>query len=101
MSAADWLSAARLILVALLWPVAVTGNGRVLAVGLIVAGVTDALGGYVARRLQQASRRGARLDAVADMVGMVSAAAWVGLLPPQGVTRSGEHTSGLQSQSHI
>ena len=86
MSVADSLSTARLILVALLWPVAVSGHGRVLAVGLIVAGLTDALDGYVARRLQQASLRGARLDAVADMVVMVSAAAWLGLLHPEVVT---------------
>src|SRR5436190_10752239 len=86
MSVADWLSTARLILVALLWPVAFTGHGQVLAVGLIVAGLTDALDGYAARRLQQASRRGARLDSVADMVVMVSAAAWLGLLHPEVVT---------------
>src|SRR5438046_522053 len=86
MSIADWLSAARLILVALLWPVAFTGHGQVLAVGLIVAGLTDALDGYAARRLQQASSRGARLDAVADLVVMVSAAAWLGRLHPEVVT---------------
>src|SRR5256885_8460108 len=65
MSVPDWLSAARLILVGLLSPFALAGEERVVGMGLIAAGLTDALDGLVARRLGVASRRGAGLGAVA------------------------------------
>lgn len=83
MSAADWLTSARLLLVVLLWPVAVAGAGVLVGLGLIAAGLTDALDGYVARRSGRQSTRGARLDAVADIAVMLSAAAWLELLHPQ------------------
>ena len=66
MSGADWISAARLLLVPILWPLAVTGHGRLVGVGLLVAGLTDFLDGRVARRSGHESRHGARLDAIAD-----------------------------------
>ena len=83
MPAADHLTFLRLLLVPLIWLVALQGQGRLVGLGLIVAGVTDALDGYLARRLGQASTRGARLDAIADIVLLVSAAAWLQLLHPQ------------------
>jgi phosphatidylglycerophosphate synthase len=83
MSAADWLSTARLLLVAAMWPVALAGQGRLLGLGLIVAALTDALDGHLARRLHGASRHGARLDAIADTVLLVSTAAWLQVLHPQ------------------
>jgi phosphatidylglycerophosphate synthase len=86
MSAADWLSASRLLLVGLLWPVALAGDGRLLGVGLIVAALTDILDGYMARRLHRASVRGAKLDAAADSALMVSTAIWLAVLHPTLVT---------------
>ena len=83
MPAADHLTFLRLLLVPLIWLVALQGQGRLVGLGLIVAGVTDALDGYLARRLGQVSTRGARLDAIADIVLLVSAAAWLQLLHPQ------------------
>jgi phosphatidylglycerophosphate synthase len=83
MSAADWLSAARFLLVALMWPAALGGQGRMLGLGLIVAAVTDVLDGYLARRLSVVSRRGARLDAIADTFLLVSAAVWLEMLHPR------------------
>ena len=82
-SAADWLTSARVLLVVVLWPVALAGAGLLVGLGLIAAGLTDALDGYVARRTGRQSLRGARLDAVADIALMVSAAAWLELLHPQ------------------
>ena len=82
MPAADYLSFLRLLLVPLIWLVALQGQSRLVGVGLIAAGVTDALDGYLARRLGQVSTRGARLDAIADIVLLVSAAAWLQLLHP-------------------
>ena len=89
MPAADRLSAARLGIAAVLWPLALAGQGRVVAAGLVLAGVTDALDGFVARRLGQASVRGARLDAIADTALLLSAAAWIGILHPAVVREHG------------
>ena len=83
MSAADWLSASRLLLIVLLWPAAVAGEGRLVGIGLVVAAATDVLDGYLARRLSVVSVRGARLDAIADTSLMVSAGAWLQLLHPR------------------
>ncbi|TMC80512.1 MAG: CDP-alcohol phosphatidyltransferase family protein [Chloroflexi bacterium] len=83
MSGADWISAARLLLVPILWPLAVTGHGRLVGVGLLVAGLTDFLDGRVARRSGHESRHGARLDAIADTLLLVSAAAWLQILHPE------------------
>ena len=65
-----------------LWPFALAGNSKVVAAGLIAAGVLDAADGFVARRLRQPTLAGARLDAVADSVLMLSVTAWLGILHP-------------------
>jgi len=83
MSGADWISAARLLLVPVLWPVALTGDGRLVGFGLLVAGLTDFLDGQVARRSRCESRHGARLDAIADSALLISAAAWLQILHPE------------------
>ncbi|HEY0832172.1 MAG TPA: CDP-alcohol phosphatidyltransferase family protein [Candidatus Dormibacteraeota bacterium] len=89
MSAADWISAARLLLVPLLWPLALTGHGRMVGIGLLLAGVTDFLDGRLARRTGGGSRRGARLDALADTVLLISAAAWLQILHPEILRENG------------
>jgi len=89
MPAADWISAARLLLVPVLWPLALTGHGRLVGVGLLVAGVTDFLDGQVARRSGRESRHGARLDAIADGALLISAAAWLQLLHPEMLRNEG------------
>jgi len=83
MSLADWLTSARVLIVIVLWPVAVAGAGVLVGLGVIAAGLTDVLDGNVARRTGLQSARGARLDAVADIALMISAAAWLELLHPQ------------------
>ena len=82
-SLADALTCLRLLLVLLIWPLALQGHGRLVGLGLIGAGVTDFLDGYVARRLGQSSPRGARLDGIADIVLLLSAAAWLEVLHPE------------------
>jgi phosphatidylglycerophosphate synthase len=89
MSAADWISAARLLLVPLLWPLALNGHGRLVGVGLLLAGVTDLIDGQVARRAGGGSRLGARLDALADTVLLISAAAWLQILHPEILRENG------------
>jgi cardiolipin synthase (CMP-forming) len=80
---ADALSAGRLLLIPVLWIAALNGSDRLVGVGLLLAGITDFLDGHLARRLNQASSRGAHLDSLADTALLVSAAAWIQLLHPE------------------
>jgi phosphatidylglycerophosphate synthase len=79
---ADALSRLRILLIPGLWWAAVVGNGRVVGLGVLVAGATDFLDGYLARRLNQESAKGARLDSLADNLLLVSVATWIELLHP-------------------
>src|SRR6202165_3738618 len=83
MRVADALTGTRLMLIPVLWSAALYGNGRLVGVGLLVAGATDFLDGYLARRLGQESRSGARLDSLADNLLLISAVAWIQLLHPE------------------
>ncbi len=80
---ADLFSVTRLFLVPVMWALALLGQGRLVGVGLVIAGATDFLDGQLARRLHQESRLGARLDSLADNVLLLSAALWLGLLHPE------------------
>lgn len=79
----DALTGIRLLLIPILWIAALLGNGRLVGVGLLAAGATDFLDGYLARRLGQESTAGARLDSLADNLLLVSAIAWIELLHPE------------------
>src|SRR2546421_740756 len=79
------LSALRLLLIPVIWGLALTGHGRLVGAGLIVAGASDFLDGYLARRLGQASPIGARLDSLADNLLLVSALVWIVMLHPEAV----------------
>ena len=80
---ADALSGLRLLLIPVIWWVASLGDGRLVALGLLIAGASDFLDGYIARRLKQESTRGARLDSLADNLLLMSAAIWFELLHPE------------------
>ena len=80
---ADLLSGMRLLLIPALWIAAVLGNGLLVGMGLLVAGATDFLDGYLARRLGQESAAGARLDSLADNLLLISAMVWIDLLQPE------------------
>ena len=83
MNQANLLTGTRLLLIPVLWTAALLGSGRLVGLGLLAAGATDFLDGYVARRLGQVSPAGARLDAIADNLLLVSALAWMELLHPE------------------
>ena len=68
---------------------AVAGNGRLVGFGLVLAGASDFLDGYIARRLRAATPRGARLDALADNLLLLSALACLLWLHPKIITTSG------------
>jgi phosphatidylglycerophosphate synthase len=80
---ADVLSGVRLLLIPTVWIAALLGNGRLVGLGLLVAGATDFFDGYLARRLGQESATGARLDSLADNFLLISAMAWIELLHPE------------------
>ncbi len=81
--AADSITWLRLFSLPIIWWLAFHGQGRLVAAGLVLAGVSDFLDGYVARRLGQESPSGARLDAIADVLLLLSATIWLGLLHPE------------------
>jgi cardiolipin synthase (CMP-forming) len=80
---ADALSGMRMLLIPAIWVAALLGDGRLVGVGLLVAGATDFFDGYLARRLGQESVAGARLDSLADNLLLISAMAWIELLHPE------------------
>ena len=76
------LSGFRLLLAVALWIPAVLDLPLVVGAGLIMAGLTDVLDGFLARRWGAATEYGSRLDSAADMVLVVCAAFWVILVEP-------------------
>ena len=80
---ANGLTCLRLLSLPVLWALALLGQGRLVGLGLVLAGATDALDGYVARRLGQVTPAGAQLDSLADNLLLPSAAAWLWFLHPE------------------
>ncbi len=87
---ADAITCLRILLLPVVWAYALLGDGRAVAAGLVAAGLTDYLDGFVARRLGQGSPAGARLDVTADTLVLLSAVAWIGMLHPE---VAGENTA--------
>jgi phosphatidylglycerophosphate synthase len=80
---ADAITWLRLLSLPFIWWLALVGEARLVALGLVLAGLTDFLDGLIARRLGQESSEGARLDAIADVLLLLSATTWLGLLHPE------------------
>ncbi len=80
---ANQLTAARLMLVPLLWLFAIARADVALGIGLGLAYATDILDGIVARRSGQNSPFGAAFDSLADNILLPSAIVWMILLRPQ------------------
>lgn len=81
-SLADRLTALRLAMVPLLWVLAILQRPVVLGVGVALAGSTDVLDGYLARRAGRTTRFGSRFDSIADHLLTLSTALWLLLLRP-------------------
>jgi cardiolipin synthase (CMP-forming) len=80
---ADALTWLRLLLVPVILWLALLGHGALVGLGLVLAGATDFLDGFLARRLGQESPVGARLDSIADILLLVSAMVCIELLHPE------------------
>jgi phosphatidylglycerophosphate synthase len=80
---ADAITWLRLLMLPVVWWFALLGEGGMVAIGLLLAGGTDMLDGFVARRTGSESTAGATRDLIADALLLLSAAAWIGLLHPE------------------
>lgn len=94
---ADAITGVRLLVLPVIWWQALLGHGRLVGLGLIIAGLTDFLDGFVARRLGETSPAGARLDLIADTLLLLSAMAWIGLLHPEIVPNNTSLVAGTFS----
>jgi cardiolipin synthase (CMP-forming) len=77
------LSISRLLLIPFLWILALQGHAFAVAVGVIIAALTDTLDGVLARRLGQVSELGSKLDSLADNLLKPSVLAWLLILVPE------------------
>lgn len=82
------LSAIRLLAVAVMWVFAMRGQTVWVGIGLIICGLTDFLDGIAARRLNQVTPFGSKLDSIADQFLQLSSVAWVALLMPEIITEN-------------
>jgi phosphatidylglycerophosphate synthase len=81
-TAANQMTTLRLFMIPLLWVVAALGKPAHLGIGVAVAGSTDVLDGYLARRSGQTTAFGSRLDSIADHLLTLSTALWLLWLRP-------------------
>lgn len=81
------LSATRVALVPILWVLALEGHIVAVGFGLVVAGVTDILDGWLARRLDVVTPEGAALDSLGDNLLLPSGLVWLILLSPHVVAQ--------------
>ena len=74
------ITAARLLLIPVLWALALVGQPVWLGVGLGIAASTDMLDGWLSRRWGQTTEFGSRLDSTADHLLTTSTFAWLLML---------------------
>jgi len=77
------LTGARLALIPVLWGFALAGAAATVGAGMVVAWLTDALDGFLARRWRAESAWGSRFDSIADLLMFASGIAWLALLRPE------------------
>ena len=81
-SVPNQLTAMRLGLVPVLWLLAVLRLPALVGIGLLLAGLSDALDGFIARRLRRRTAFGGQFDSLADVLLAASAVGWLLLLRP-------------------
>lgn len=72
----------RLLLIPVLWYLAIAQQHTIFGALFTLAGLTDALDGFLARHFNQTSEFGAHFDSLADNILLVSLPAWLWLLLP-------------------
>jgi cardiolipin synthase len=83
MTIPNLISAFRLLLIPVLWIFAFRDMPIVVAVGLLIAAMSDTLDGVLARRLGQESKFGSKLDSLADNFLKPSIIIWLLMLEPE------------------
>jgi phosphatidylglycerophosphate synthase len=78
----DQLTALRLVATPILWVFALLHLRTALGIGLALAGLTDVLDGFFARRMHRTTRTGSQLDSIADMTLIISIVIWLFMLRP-------------------
>lgn len=76
------LTRLRLAAIPLLWILAIAGETTWLAVGLMIAAITDVADGAIARHYHRTTALGSRLDSIADHTLTASTALWLVWLRP-------------------
>ena len=82
MKISNFFTLLRLLSVPILWVLALLGLRTPFGFLLAFAGLTDAIDGYLARKLNQSSEFGARFDSIADNILTISLVFWVWFLLP-------------------
>lgn len=77
------LTGLRLLSIPVLWGFALGGREMIVAAGLVLAWLTDALDGFLARLLNAQTPWGSRFDSISDVLMFISALAWVVMLRPE------------------
>ena len=70
----------RLLSVPILWVLAIKGYHFAFGIGFILAQLTDAIDGFLARRLNLVSEFGSKFDSLADLLLTISILAWLVIL---------------------
>ncbi len=78
----DALTMTRLAALPVLWVLAYLRMTEALAVGALLAGLTDVVDGPLARRMRVTSRRGGAMDSLADHLLSISLVVWLFLFCP-------------------
>jgi len=77
------ITAARLVLILILWVLAWKQKPLYVAIGILAALISDVLDGVMARRLHQVSAAGSKFDSLADNILLPSCVVWLYMLRPQ------------------
>jgi phosphatidylglycerophosphate synthase len=77
------ITAIRIILLPFMWWAALDKNTTLLGAMIVIALASDAVDGWIARRLGQVSDFGAAFDSLADNLLLPSAAIWLAVLRPE------------------
>lgn len=77
------LSGIRLVLIPILWVVAFIEQPFYIGIGIIIAGLTDYLDGMTARKFNQVTGLGGKLDTLADYMFYISVFFWILVLIPE------------------
>jgi len=77
------LTAARLVLIPVMWALAWLKLPIYIGIGTFVSFITDVLDGRIARRLNQVSEFGSQFDSLADNLLLPSALVWLWLFRPE------------------